>query len=193
MNKLVEMISEIKPSYILNFAAQGMVAESWDAPEDWYNTNLLSQVKFIENLKNYNFIEKYIQFTTPEVYGNTNGWIDETQHFNPTTPYAVSRAAFDFHLKNMHEAYNFPVIFTRAANVYGPGQQLYRIIPRTIMAIKLKEKFPLHGNGLSERSFVHIQDVAEAISLIIKNGDIGNTYHISTNNVISINSLVKKI
>ena len=79
--------------------------------------------------------------------------------FNPTTPYAVSRAACDLHLKSFFKAYEFPVVFTRSANVYGPGQQLYRIIPRTILSALSGKLNELHGGGNSIRSFIHIDDV----------------------------------
>ena len=95
-------------------------------------------------------------------YGSCSGLVDENHPFSPSTPYATSRAACDMHLLNFFKNYNFPVVFTRAANVYGPGQQLYRIIPRTILFIKLGKKLQLHGGGKSLRSFIHIRDVAEA-------------------------------
>ena len=63
--------------------------------------------------------------------------IKESFNFNPSTPYAVSRAAGDMMAKLWHENFNFPVIFTRAANIYGEGQQLYRIIPKTILSVSL--------------------------------------------------------
>lgn len=56
--------------------------------------------------------------------------------YNPSTPYAASRAAGDMSLKTFVDNYNFPAVSTRAANVFGPGQQLYRIIPRTILYIR---------------------------------------------------------
>ena len=91
-------------------------------------------------------MKKYIHVSTPEVYGSTDsGWINEEKQFSPTTPYAVSRAACDMHLKSFYKAYNFPVVFTRAANVYGAGQQLYRIIPRTILSCLTGKKFFLHN------------------------------------------------
>ena len=96
-------------------------------------------------------------------------------------------------LKSFFDAYDFPVVFTRAANVYGPGQQLYRIIPRTILYARLGKKLPLHGRGTSERSFVHIHDVANATYRIALNGTVGTTYHISTKDTISIRDLVIKI
>jgi|TARA_Y100000310_G_scaffold81608_2_gene78155 dTDP-glucose 4,6-dehydratase len=193
LEKIVEILTQEKPSCIVNFAALGMVAESWKKPEDWYQTNVLAQVKFHELLRKLKFIKKYVHVTTPEVYGNMDGWIAESFNFSPSTPYAVSRASCDLHLKSFFEAYNFPVVFTRAANVYGPGQQLYRIIPRTILYARLGKKLPLHGSGESERSFIYIDDVADATYRIIFGGTEGQTYHISTQETISIRDLVMKI
>ena len=119
--------------------------------------------------------------------------LKENFNFNPTTPYAISRAAMDFQLKRMSEQFNFPVIFTRTANVYGPGQQLYRIIPKTIIKFKNHEKLEIHGNGKSIRSFIYIDDVSEATYKILKKGKIGETYHISLSQSDTILSVVKKI
>ena len=193
LNEILAVLAEEKPGYIFNFAALGMVAQSWEKPEDWYQTNVVAQVKFHDKIRKYNFIKKYVQITTPEVYGNTEGWVRESSRFSPSTPYAVSRASCDLHLRSFFETYGFPVVFTRAANVYGPGQQLYRIIPRTILCARLGKKLSLHGGGTSERSFIHINDVADATYRIAKDGILGDTYHISTRETISIRNLVKKI
>ncbi len=193
-DKLINLIDEEKPELIFNFAAQGMVAESWKNPNHWYQTNLLSQVRLHENLRKKTFLKKYIHITTPEVYGSTNNeWIKENNNFKPSTPYAISRAACDLHLRSFYEAYDFPVIFTRAANVYGPGQQLYRIIPRTILSCITGEPFYLHGEGESIRSFIYINDVVEATLNLGINADIGTTWHISTKKALSIKDLVLKI
>lgn len=193
LNGIIELIKHKKPSFIINFAALGMVAESWSKPENWYQTNVVGQVKLHDQLRKMNFIKKYIHISTPEVYGSTSGTIKENYNFSPSTPYAVSRASCDMHLLSFFKAYNFPVIFTRAANVYGAGQQLYRIIPRSILYAKLQKKLNLHGGGASIRSFIHIDDVSHGIMKILKHGLIGETYHISTDEFISIKDLVKKI
>ena len=193
LNLLVKLIRRFKPQYIINFAAQGMVAQSWYSPTDWYQTNLLGQVRLHEKIRKIKSIKKYIHITTPEVYGNTAKWTKENFEFKPSTPYAISRAACDFHLMSFYKNYNFPVIFTRASNVSGPGQQLYRIVPKAILSARLKKKINLHGGGLSKRSFIYIDDVCDAIYKIIKKGNIGETYHISTKKIISIKELVRKI
>ena len=192
--KLIELINEYKPEYVVNFAAQGMVAESWLNPTHWYKTNILSQVRFHDELRKLESLKKYIHVTTPEVYGSTNNaWISEDHRFDPTTPYAVSRAACDMHLKSFFKAYGFPVVFTRAANVYGPGQQLYRIIPRTLLSAKTGKKLELHGGGHSIRSFIHIKDVVSATLILCMEGEPGTTWHLSTKQSISIRELVNKI
>ena len=92
----------------------------------------------------------------------------------------------DFQLKRIERTVRLPIIFTRAANVYGAYQQLYRIIPKTIMMFKLKKKMEIHGKGNSIRSFVHINDVCKAILLILEKGKLEKrTYHISNNQKIS--------
>ena len=96
-------------------------------------------------------------------------------------------------LHTFFNSYQFPVVFTRAANVYGPGQQLYRIIPRTILFIKLGKKLQLHGGGISERSFIHMEDVSDATLRIMKEGSPGEIFHIATENSITIRRLVELI
>jgi len=193
LEKIIKIIENKGPRFIVNFSALGMVAESWKKPEDWYQTNVVSQVRLHDQLRKFDFIKKYVHVTTPEVYGSTAGWISESFDFKPSTPYAVSRAACDLHLKSFFDAYKFPVVFTRAANVYGPGQQLYRIIPQTILCARLGKKLSLHGGGLSERSFIHMNDVSDATYRIATKAEAGQTYHISTKRMISIVDLVKKI
>ncbi len=193
LDELEELVHERKPSYVINFAAQSMVGESWQHPGDWFMTNTVSTIKFHDVLRKCNFLKRYVHISTPEVYGSCSGFVDESFPFNPSTPYAVSRAAADMSLRTFRSAYNFPVVTTRAANVYGPGQQLYRIIPRTILFILLGRKLQLHGGGISTRSFIHMSDVSDATWKIMMNGQDGQTYHISTNQVISIRNLVEKI
>ena len=193
LDELIKILKEFEPEYIVNFAAQGMVAQSWETPQDWYQTNVVGQVRLHDQLRKLKFLKKYVHVTTPEAYGSTDGWIKESFNFAPSTPYAVSRAACDLHLMSFYKAYNFPVVFTRAANVYGPGQQLYRIIPRTMLYARLGKKMKLHGGGLSIRSFIYMDDVSSATSKIAIDGVAGESYHISTKDTITIRGLVEKI
>ena len=193
LDELDKLIRKEQFQMIFNFAAQSMVGQSWDFPEDWMQTNVVSSAKFLTKLKDYDFIHKYVHVTTPEVYGSTEGWRTEDFNFNPSTPYAVSRAASDMLFKIYEKEYSIPIVFTRASNVYGEGQQLYRIIPLTIYNLLAGKKVFLHGGGFSTRSFIHMDDVSNATLLAAEKGASGQTYHISTWELISIVDLVKKI
>lgn len=193
LDALDALLRAERPSHVVNFAAQSMVGESWRHPEHWMMTNVVSTTLLFERLRRLDRLERYVHVTTPEVYGSTEGWVREDAPFNPTTPYAVSRAAGDMQLRIVVAQYGFPAVSTRAANVYGPGQQTYRIIPRTILSAMAGRKLELHGGGRSVRSFIHMRDVSEATLRIALGGTVGETYHISTERMVSIRELVAMI
>jgi dTDP-glucose 4,6-dehydratase len=193
LEALKALLASERPTHVVNFAAQSMVGESWLYPDHWMMTNVVSAVRLHDLLRNYDALERYVHVTTPEVYGSTEGWVREDAPFNPSTPYAVSRAAGDMSLRTYFANYKFPVVFTRAANVYGPGQQLYRIVPRTIVAAMTGQKLRLDGGGKSVRVFIHMTDVSDATLRIARHGVPGETYHISGYELVSIRSLVEMI
>lgn len=186
---LASLLHKERPAIVVNFAAQGMVAQSWDSPWDWFQTNTVGLSRFLEALSGKPWLQKYVHVTTPEVYGSTNGWVKESLDFRPSTPYATSRAAGDWHVLNLMRTKDLPAVLTRAANVYGPGQQLYRVIPRAFLSGFLKEEFPLDGSGLSTRSFIHIKDVVDATYRLATSNFSGETFHISTKRLVSIRDL----
>jgi len=188
--ELLEAIDEFRGAYVVNFAAQSMVAESWEHPDHWYQTNVVANVRLHDGLRKMPGLKKYVHVSTPEVYGSCSGDVREGAPFNPSTPYAASRAACDLHLQTFIRQYNFPAVFTRAANVFGPGQQLYRIVPRTLLFLALGQKLQLHGGGHSVRSFIHIDDVADGTLRAALEGEPGDAFHLSTKRTISIRDLV---
>lgn len=192
-DELIDVIAQMKPEIVVDFAGQGMVAPSWDWPEQWYQTNIVAKVKLHNYLKSMTCLEKYVRVSTPEVFGDCAELISEDAVYNPSTPYAVSHAAIDMSLKAFKKQYGFPVIFTRFANFYGPSQQLYRIIPKTIICALTGEPLFLHGGGESMRAFIHGYDVSTGIWKSIEKGDLGESYHFSTTEFIKIYDLVKLV
>jgi dTDP-glucose 4,6-dehydratase len=193
LNKLISILKKEKPNVIYNFAAQSIVQNSWVSPTDWYMTNLISNIKLLDYLKNVDYLDKYIQSSTPEVYGSTSKKIKESFNYFPSTPYASSKASVDMYLKNLFDNYKFPVLFTRASNIYGPGQKLYKLIPKTLMSIMLKKKIRLDGGGLSKRSFIYSDDVSTALLKVKNRGNLGEIYHITNEKMYSIKQIVKII
>ena len=95
LHEIVDLTFSLKPDYFVNFAAQSMVAQSWENPGHWFQTNTLSNVLLHDELRKMEFLKKYVHVSTPEVYGSCSGHVSTEQVMNPSTPYAVSRAAAD--------------------------------------------------------------------------------------------------
>lgn len=191
--RLFNLIEKERPEFIIDFAGQGMVAESWEDPESWYQTNIISKVKLLEFLRNQSAIERYIRISTPEVYGSSEKEIYESTPLNPSTPYALSHATIDGHLQLLNSRYGFPSVVGRFANFYGRGQQLYRIVPKTFIKFKNREELHLHGGGLSKRAFIYGTDVSSGILKMMNLGGLGNIYHFSTPELFSIKDVVQLI
>jgi dTDP-glucose 4,6-dehydratase len=193
LEKIKKNLDEFEPEVVVDFSGQGMVAQSWEYPHQWYQTNIVSKVKLHDYLRQVKWLKRYIRVSTPEVYGSNEVLIKESWNYNPSTPYAVSHAAIDMSLKAFNQQYDFPVIFTRFANFYGPGQQLYRIIPRAIICASFNLKLQLHGGGKSIRAFINAADVAEAIFKSACFGVVGEIYHFSPNEFMTIRQVVETI
>ncbi|MEI6572507.1 MAG: GDP-mannose 4,6-dehydratase [Alphaproteobacteria bacterium] len=191
--KITTEFENFKPNFIVDLAGQGMVAESWNQPEQWYTTNIVAKARLHNWLSQKDWLDRYLRVSTPEVYGSTDALISENWSCAPTTPYAVSHAATDLSLRAFYQHYRFPAMIARFANFYGPAQQLYRIVPRTIIYALTQQRLQLHGGGKSIRAFIFGEDVAEAILCTLSKGTVGEIYHFSPNKFYTIFDVVKFI
>jgi len=193
-NKLASLVRKIKPEIIIDFASICMVNESWVNSEIYFQTNVLSKTKMIEYLSKTNFLQKYIYISTPEVFGSSKKFITEDHKvFNPRTPYATSKLSFEILLKNYFNHFRFPLIISRFSNFYGPGQPLHRLIPKLIACIDSNTKFPVQGDGESERNFIFSYDFCNGINKVIAKGRIGETYHFSGGSFHSVINVIKNV
>lgn len=190
MRRLEELIDLKKPSYLVNFAAQSEVAPSWKHPHHWFQTNVVALTQLADMLKEKSFLKKYIHISSPEVYGSCEGFITEKAPINPSTPYAASKAAGDLSLFTFFKNFHFPLVMIRATNVYGPHQQLFKIIPRSIIYMKQGRKIPLHGGGSAVKSYIHIRDVSRGEMLVMEKGRVGEIYHLSPDQGVAVKEVV---
>ena len=191
--KIISSINKFKPDYIIDFMGQGMVAQSWESPNQWYNTNIAKKSEMLKGLNWKEFLKLYVRISTPEVFGSVDGIITENKSFNPSTPYALSHATIDQHIKLMANQTNFPFIIARYANFYGPGQQLYRIVPKAAFFALTNKMLTLDGGGISERAFIYKDDISSSLNALIANGKIGESYHFSDTDCVSIRQVVQQI
>lgn len=193
LGKLNELLDQFQPEFIVNFAAQSEVAPSWENPDHWFQTNAVAITCLANLLKDKKYLKKYIHISSPEVYGTCEGTVYENAPLNPTTPYAASKAAGDLSLFTFYKNFNFPLVMVRATNVYGPCQQLFKIIPRSILYIKGDKKIELHGGGVAVKSYIHIRDVSKGELLAMENGLPGQIYHFSPDAGVSVKNVVERI
>jgi dTDP-glucose 4,6-dehydratase len=195
MEEALDALHAFKPQLIVNYAAQGEVRTSWSAPEQWFATNAMAVVRLTQGLADVDWLDRYVAISTPEVYGSTGeGLVEAPSLYAPSTPYAASKAAGDMFLIALQKAGRLPVTWVRSANVYGPHQQLFRIIPKTALNLLDGQVLPLHNRGRTRRAFLHIQDACACTLLAATVGDAGEIWHQSPDDeVITIGDLVRRI
>jgi dTDP-glucose 4,6-dehydratase len=193
MGDLLAILDAEEPEAIVNFAAQSEVAPSWNHPEHWFQTNTVALAKLINHLRRQSYLRRYLHVSSPEVYGTCVGNVTEDAPMNPSTPYAASKAAADLLLKTYARQFGFPLLTVRATNVYGPRQQLFKIIPRSTIYLKLGKTIELHGGGQAVKSYIHIRDVSRGEKLILERGRIGELYHLSPNEGVAVREVVRLI
>lgn len=188
---LLTLLDEEQPQAIVNFAAQSEVAPSWQHPEHWFQTNTVALAKLINHLRKQKYLQRYLHVSSPEVYGACVGNVTETAPMNPSTPYAASKAAADFLLRTYAQQFGFPLLSVRATNVYGARQQLFKIVPRSVIYLKLGRIIELHGGGQAVKSYIHIRDVSRGEKLILEQGRIGELYHLSPDGGVEVREVVR--
>lgn len=193
MPKILEMLDAEQPDAIVNFAAQSEVAPSWDHPEHWFQTNTVSLALLVNHLRKQKYLKRYVHISSPEAYGSCVGNVTEESPLNPSTPYASSKAAADYLLRNYAVQFGFPLLTVRATNVYGARQQLFKIIPRSAIFIRLGKVIELHGGGRAVKSYIHIRDVSNGEKAILERGRIGQLYHLSPDQGVEVRQVVRTI
>lgn len=193
MDALLTLLDKERPWAIVNFAAQSEVAPSWEHPEHWFATNCVALARLVNHLRQRDYLDRYLHVSSPEVYGTCVGNVTEDARMNPSTPYAASKAAADFLLSTYHKQFGFPVLTVRATNVYGARQQLFKIIPRSAIYIKLGRKIELHGGGVAVKSYIHIRDVSRGELAILEHGQPGALYHLSPDQGTAVRDVVRTI
>lgn len=193
MPQMIELLDSFEPEYVVNFAAQSEVAPSWEHPEQWFQTNVVALAKLTNALKERDYLRRYVHISSPEVYGACEGGITESAPLNPSTPYAASKAAADLFLFTLVKNFQFPLVMIRSTNVYGAHQQLWKIIPRSVIYLKMGKKIQLHGGGLAVKSYIHIRDVSCGELAAMEKGRPGTIYHLSPDRGHAVRDVVHTI
>lgn len=180
---------------IINFAAESHVDSSIASPEAFLKSNYMGVFSILELVRKYD--KRFHQISTDEVYGslplNTANLFNENSCYNPHNPYSSTKAAADFLIRAYINTYGTKATISNCSNNFGPNQHPEKLIPKTILNAISDHNIPLYGNGDQVRDWIYVEDHCRALDLILRNGRIGSTYLISSQNEISNKYLVKKV
>ena len=178
---LDELIHQV--DCVINFAAESHVDRSIADPNPFLISNFRGVFTILEALKDKK--KKFIQISTDEVFGTIKeGSATEVTRFNPSSPYAATKASAELLINAYVVTYKIDAMITRCTNNYGPRQFFEKLIPKTISLSTNDKTIPIYGNGKSIRDWIYVDDHCKAIMLVLKNGKSGESYNISAVNEI---------
>jgi dTDP-glucose 4,6-dehydratase len=183
-----DLIKHILEAYkideIIHFAAQSHVQNSFEDSLQYTQDNVLGTHTLLECCRRYGKITRFIHISTDEVYGESMLGHDEKKNEGsilcPTNPYAATKAAAELIAQSYYHSFKMPIIITRGNNVYGPNQYPEKLIPRFIKQLSERNPVTIQGNGTNIRAFLHSDDVASAVKIILEKGKIGDIYNIGS-------------
>ena len=177
---------------VINFAAESFVDRSINDANPFLVSNIRGAFTILDIITKQK--KRMIQISTDEVFGSlSDGTATEISKFNPSSPYAATKAAAELLVKSYSVTYDSDVVITRCTNNYGPRQFAEKLIPKTIILASQNRKIPIYGKGMNVRDWIYVDDHCDAVLLALLNGKTGESYNISANNEIDNITIVKKI
>ena len=179
------IITHYKIDYIIHFAAQSHVQNSFEDALQYTKDNIVGTHNLLEAVRKYGNIKKFIHVSTDEVYGESmisQNEVKKTEEsiLCPTNPYAATKASAELIAQSYYYSFNLPIIITRGNNVYGPNQYPEKIIPKFIQLLNQNKKVTIQGDGSNVRAFIHVADVVKAFDIVLERGTIGEIYNIGS-------------
>ena len=194
--KLKKIIFNYKPAAIFNLAAETHVDRSIDSPESFIQSNIVGVFNLLECFKEYSkkYSSKLIHISTDEVYGDIlYGRSSESYPYQPSSPYAASKAASDHLVSSYVRTYKIPAMVTNCSNNYGPKQHPEKLIPKIIYNILNNKPLPIYGKGTNSREWIFVKDHCEALLKVFTKGKFGEFYNIGSNKNLNNLQVTKEL
>jgi dTDP-glucose 4,6-dehydratase len=183
-----ELLTEHRPTAVLNFAAESHVDRSIDGPAAFVQTNVAGTLALLEATRDYwkaldgdaKAAFRFLHVSTDEVYGSLGdtGKFTETTPYAPNSPYSASKAASDHLVRAFHHTYGLPVLTTNCSNNYGPYQFPEKLVPLIIQKALAGEPLPVYGDGRNVRDWLFVKDHCAAIRRVLEAGRVGEVYNV---------------
>ncbi len=203
IDELQRVFDQHQPDAIMHLAAESHVDRSIDGPAAFIQTNIVGTYNLLDVAKKYwdglsgerkeNF--RFHHVSTDEVYGDleATGYFTEETSYEPSSPYSASKASSDHLVRAWHRTYGFPVVITNCSNNYGGYQFPEKLIPLVTLNALEGKPLPIYGKGDQIRDWLHVDDHARALRLVLETGKTGETYNIGGHNEKTNLEVVKTI
>ncbi len=185
------VVADVRPSAIVNFAAESHVDRSIDGPGAFVRTNINGTFELLEAARallqaatpEAQAAFRFLHVSTDEVYGSLgpHGAFSETTPYAPNSPYSASKAAADHLVRAYHETYGLPTLLTNCSNNYGPYQFPEKLVPLVLMNALDGKPLPIYGDGQNRRDWLHVEDHCNAILRVLERGVPGDKYNVGGN------------
>jgi len=177
-----------RPDAIVHFAAESHVDRSIDDPSAFVRTNVLGTQALLDAALDYwqqhraDF--RFVHVSTDEVYGDLAAdepAFTEGHPYQPSSPYAASKAAADHLVRAWHRTFGLPVVITNCSNNYGPRQFPEKLIPLMLINALEGRELPVYGDGQQRRDWLFVADHCRALLRVLEAGQPGRTYNVGGN------------
>ena len=189
---MVRVFEETQPDYVMHLAAESHVDRSISGSRAFVETNVIGTYNLLEAARGYyqrasddvRSRFRFLHVSTDEVYGSLGpeGLFEETTPYDPSSPYSASKAASDHLVKAWQRTYGLPLVVSNCSNNYGPYHFPEKLIPLIILNALEGKPLPVYGDGSNVRDWLHVEDHARALYLILTKGRLGETYNVGGRN-----------
>ncbi|BBU69983.1 dTDP-glucose 4,6-dehydratase [Fluviibacter phosphoraccumulans] len=188
-NLVANLLADVKPRAVINFAAESHVDRSIHGPGEFIQTNIVGTFNLLESVRGYwndlpdaeKAAFRFLHVSTDEVYGSLSKEdppFSETNQYEPNSPYSASKAASDHLVRAWHHTYGLPVLTTNCSNNYGPYHFPEKLIPLCILNALNGKPLPIYGDGQQIRDWLYVKDHCSAIRRVLEAGKLGETYNV---------------
>ncbi len=185
------VLQQVRPTWIVNFAAESHVDRSIDDASAFINTNIVGAFELLQGARElWGSLEgeardgfRFLHVSTDEVYGSLGkeGLFQETTPYAPNSPYAASKAGADHLVRAFHKTYGLPTLLTNCSNNYGPRQFPEKLIPLMILNAAEGRDLPIYGDGSNVRDWIYVEDHCDGILAALQQGQPGERYNFGGN------------
>jgi dTDP-glucose 4,6-dehydratase len=202
-----QLLTQHRPSAVVNFAAESHVDRSIDGPGTFIQTNVVGTMNLLQATLGYwrdlpeaeQSAFRFLHVSTDEVYGSLGdtGAFREDTPYAPNSPYSASKAASDHLVRAWHHTYGLPTLTTNCSNNYGPYQFPEKLIPLMIQKALTDQPLPVYGDGHNVRDWLYVLDHCRAIRAVLERGRVGEVYNVGGNaekmNIDVVNTIIRLI